>query len=231
MPLSVHRRLDRITASVEGITDLVERMADYWGKELALYFIRKCPLILQHEFRTVMNNCQHVQQLIGLQTSEMALLLRKNPALLILEPVLLHSRYEALPQLTEYNQQQVKALVVKFPLIVNYTTQTLHTKIEQLRQLCSIRDEWREDFEAISPSLLAYYIRDSTDIILRLEYLAASGEGAHIRLFDVMKPSNRLFARRFKAFLRWRTMVRDRQTRQQQAQAQAAAVAEAASTE
>lgn len=107
MPLSVHRRLDRITASVEGITDLVERMADYWGKELALYFIRKCPLILQHEFRTVMNNCQHVQQLIGLQTSEMALLLRKNPALLILEPVLLHSRYEALPQLTEYNQQQV----------------------------------------------------------------------------------------------------------------------------
>lgn len=36
------------------------------------------------------------------------------------------------------------------------------------------RVQWQEDFDCITPSLLAFYLKDTLDLLLRLEYLAAT---------------------------------------------------------
>jgi hypothetical protein len=40
------------------------------------------------------------------------------------------------------------------------------------------RDVWQEDFERISPSLMAFFLRDHKDLLLRLEYLVITGRCA-----------------------------------------------------
>lgn len=70
---------------------------------------------------------------------------------------------------------QVRTLVRKYPVVITLPPQQLAAKVERLRQLCYTREEWARDFEAISPALLAYFLRDSTDQLMRLEYLASTG--------------------------------------------------------
>jgi hypothetical protein len=66
-------------------------------------------------------------------------------------------------------------MVTKYPPVLTMSPQRLAGSVERLRQLCYTREEWARDFESISPSLLAYFLRDATDQLMRLEYLASTG--------------------------------------------------------
>jgi hypothetical protein len=66
-------------------------------------------------------------------------------------------------------------MVTKYPPVLMISPQRLAGSVERLRQLCYTREEWARDFESISPSLLAYFLRDATDQLMRLEYLASTG--------------------------------------------------------
>eukprot|EP00878_Enallax_costatus_P043991 GHUV01052124.1.p1 GENE.GHUV01052124.1~~GHUV01052124.1.p1 ORF type:complete len:140 (-),score=21.67 GHUV01052124.1:164-583(-) len=71
---------------------------------------------------------------------------------------------------------QVRQLVHKYPKVLSTPPQRVQAAVERLRQLSYTREEWARDFETISPSFLAFFLRDSTDVIIRLEYLASTGE-------------------------------------------------------
>jgi hypothetical protein len=91
------------------ITDLVESMADYFGSELTLYYIRRAPAILELDFPTVASRCRGLRDVLGVEEYEQPLLLRKCPALLLLEPQELRARYEALPQVLRLAPDKVSA--------------------------------------------------------------------------------------------------------------------------
>lgn len=66
-------------------------------------------------------------------------------------------------------------LVVKYPTVLTQSPGFVAGCVERLRQLCYTREEWARDFEGMSPGLLAYFLRDATDQLMRLEYLASTG--------------------------------------------------------
>jgi hypothetical protein len=66
--------------------------------------------------------------------------------------------------------------------------QRLSGCVERLRQLCYTREEWARDFESISPSLLAYFLRDASDQLMRLEYLASTGAQENSMYVTVSTP-------------------------------------------
>jgi hypothetical protein len=68
-----------------------------------------------------------------------------------------------------------------------------------------------QDFEYITPSLLAFYIRDHVHLLKRLEYLVSRGEGLQMRLREVFKVSDKTFARRHPQFRTWSRLVQRRQ--------------------
>lgn len=59
------------------------------------------------------------------------------------------------------NHESVKRMVRKYPLILNFQTSSLEDTMDSLRQLSYTRVQWQEDFDAMSPSLLAYFFRDA----------------------------------------------------------------------
>lgn len=111
----------------------------------------------------------------------------------------------------------MRQLVLKFPLVLNWHPEGLRAIIDALRQLAYTRDLWQQDFETITPSLLAFYIRDHCDQLRRLEFLVASGESPDWRLRDVFKPSNHLFARKHRSFGKWVSLVKRRAAAQEAA--------------
>jgi hypothetical protein len=58
---------------------------------------------------------------------------------------------------------QVSALVSKYPLVLNRRTPALEWMVGQLRHLAQSRPQWQADADAISPSLLAFFLRDFGD--------------------------------------------------------------------
>lgn len=119
----------------------------------------------------------------------------------------------------------MRALVVKFPIILNYDTDNLKSYVNTLRQMAQSRELWRENFDTITPSLLAFFIRDHSDLTMRLAFLLASGQGASWTLRDVFKVSNNHFERKHPAYYRWYVArkTRDRARAQRAAGASAAA--------
>lgn len=138
----------------------------------------------------------------------------------------------------------VRTLARKFPLILNFQTKTIEELVDVLRQLSYTRIHWQEDFDTLTPGLLAYFFRDSNDILRRLEFLVTSGTGPFVRLRDVFKMTDNLFNRKYRGFAGWkeerrlleqrRQLMHQRRMAQQQAavaqqqQQQAAAAAAAA---
>jgi hypothetical protein len=99
--------------------------------------------------------------------------------------------------------------------------------------VCYSRVQWQDDYEHITSSQIAYFLRDSADIMNRLEYLAVSGRTPFERLRDVMKMTSNVFNRKhtgFRAWLQQREMLAQRQLamlrrRQEQRAAREAALA------
>lgn len=152
--------------------------------------------------------------MLDLRPSELLMVLRKNPNLFILEPAAVRTRYAALHKVLPLNHDSVRRMVHKFPLILNYQTASVESLLDALRQLSFTRVQWQQDFDLLTPSLLAYYFRDSRDILARMEYLIATGESAHIDIKSVCKMSTNLFSRKHRSYRAWRHMREQR--RQQQ---------------
>lgn len=70
----------------------------------------------------------------------------------------------------------MRAFVLKFPLAFGYNPAAVRTWVERLQQLCFTRDEWTRNYQLeMTPSLMAFFLRDAGDQLLRLEYLASTG--------------------------------------------------------
>lgn len=84
--------------------------------------------------------------------------------------------------------------------------ETLARLVANLRDLSSTRELWHQDFEQITPSLLAFFIRDHTDLLLRLEFLVVTGESPTKHLKEIFKISNNLFLRIHHGYRMWLRM-------------------------
>ena len=67
--------------------------------------------------------------------------------------------------------------------------------LQALRQLSSTRPIWAHNFEILSPSQLAFFLRDRISTLLRLEHLVVVGGCKNATLREVMKMSNQAFLR------------------------------------
>jgi hypothetical protein len=68
------------------------------------------------------------------------------------------------------------------------------------------RVQWQEDFDCITPSLLAFFFRDSSDLTLRMEYLVATRAAPDCSLKVLFKQTNGSFSRKHPDFRAWRVM-------------------------
>lgn len=119
VPPTIHKRLDQLRPiGIDAITDLVERSANHFGAELALYFFRRAPELMQLEFTTIAARCRDIRSTLGIPDYELPLLLRKNPKLMLLEPAELKARYEALPRVLKFTPLQVRVCGLFIPLVV-----------------------------------------------------------------------------------------------------------------
>eukprot|EP00955_Chlamydomonas_euryale_P105948 365671-Chlamydomonas_euryale.AAC.2 len=111
-------------------------------------------------------------------------------------------------------------MVRKYPLVLNSRSETIEAVTEKLRHVAYTRSLWQQDFDCITPSLMAFFLRDYRDLLLRMEYLALTGDSASWSLQQVFKPSNNLFAKKHRGFRQWLNM---RSLRRQQLRRRAAA--------
>ncbi|KAF6255200.1 hypothetical protein COO60DRAFT_1462321 [Scenedesmus sp. NREL 46B-D3] len=151
------------------MTALVESMASHFGKELTLYYIRQQPRLLNLDFDTVLNRCSSIQEMLGIRDSDIPQMLRKCPSCCWSTAKQSRLRTTTSPAWSASHQRWLTTPPV------TTRAQRLANSVERLRQLCYTREEWASDFEAISPGLLAYFLRDATDQLMRLEYLASTG--------------------------------------------------------
>eukprot|EP00775_Hariotina_reticulata_P010951 gene10951-11105_t len=156
------------------MTTLVEQMAGHFGKELTLYYISKQPRLLVMDFQTVLQRCNDIQEVAGVRDVEIPQLLRKCPSLLLLTRQELQQRHENIPRMIHFNSVQTRALIIKYPSVLCGSSNYIKGCIDRFRQLCYTREEWARDFDTISPSLLAYFLKDAGDQLMRLEYLAST---------------------------------------------------------
>ncbi|KAG1660703.1 hypothetical protein FOA52_014322 [Chlamydomonas sp. UWO 241] len=203
LPPRVYRHLHNSTASVEAVTSCVEGLSAKYGRELVLYLLRRCPLILDTDVATAVQKADVARSMLDLQPHEIFMILRKNPMLLVLDSVEARARYDRLHRITPLTHEAVKLMVRKYPLVLNSRSETIEAVTERMRHLAYTRSMWQQDFDCISPSLLAFYLRDYADLLLRLEYLALSGESATWTLQQVFKPSNNLFSKKHRGFREW----------------------------
>lgn len=85
----------------------------------------------------------------------------------------------AVPLFGLCSRAQMRAFVLKFPLAFSFKPSHVRGAVERLQQLCFTRDEWAREYQlAMTPSLMAYFIKDMGDQLRRFEYLASTGEGA-----------------------------------------------------
>jgi len=206
--------MPRISTDISTITRTVENLSKRYGQELVLYYLRRSPNMLSCDYETLVARAEHVRSMLDLRPTEVLAVLRKNPNLFIMESSVVRTRFTSLHKVMPLNHDNVRKLVVKFPLILNYQTTSIEHLMDSLRQLSYTRVQWQQDFDAMSPSLIAFYLRDARDLLLRLEYLVATGENPHIDIKTVFKVSNNLFAKKHRNFRPWLHMREQR--RQQQ---------------
>jgi len=163
-PPRIHRRLDQLRPlGIDAVTDTVERMAEHFGAELALAFLRRQPELLELDFPTIDARARELRATLHVPEHEVPLLLHKNPGLLALEPAELRARFEALPRVLRFSPLQVHALVTKYPLVLSRRTDALQYMVGQLHHLARARSQWQDDADAITPSLLAFFLKDFGD--------------------------------------------------------------------
>lgn len=223
LPVRVHHYIKHLDLDTEigQLTATVEKLTEQYGKELALYYIRRTPEILCYDYDTLAARAEQVRSMLDLRPAELLMILRKNPHLLCLEPQVARSRYNQLHKVTPLNHDSVKKMVRKYPLALNFDTQNVEDIVDRLRQLCNTRVLWQENFDTISFSLLAFFLRDWKDKLARLEFLIVTGEGTSFTLTQVFKPSDNLFCKRYRDFRPWLKARRAKQAQQRQQMQQA----------
>lgn len=68
-------------------------------------------------------------------------------------------------------------LAIKYPSVLNLRSEAVAGRVDRLAHVAGAREQWLADLEGITPSLLAFFLKDATDLLLRLEYLASTGGG------------------------------------------------------
>ncbi|KAJ9523772.1 hypothetical protein QJQ45_019960 [Haematococcus lacustris] len=107
-------------------------------------------------------------------------------------------------QVLGVDAELVRALVIKFPPILNCDTEVVGRRMDVLHQLASSRTQWQEDVELISHNLLVFWLKDYIDLRARLEFLVAQKLSSSITLRMVFKTSNNTFARKYQGFREWK---------------------------
>ncbi|GFH12174.1 uncharacterized protein HaLaN_07811, partial [Haematococcus lacustris] len=186
MTLDVHT----MTATVEGLTH-------QYGPEMVLYLLRKQPNILQYDLNALVRNAEYVGAMLKLRRPDLFRVLTKNANLLCMEPQLVQMRYAGLHKVLGVDAELVRALVIKFPPILNCDTEVVGRRMDVLHQLASSRTQWQEDVEVISHNLLVFWLKDYIDLRARLEFLVAQKLSSSITLRMVFKTSNNTFARKY----------------------------------
>jgi hypothetical protein len=211
MPPRVHSKhcKGHLTADIPAMTHLLVNLEAMLGRELTLHMIRRQPYILNQQFEAVKARHDEIQHWLGLRPSDMILLLKKNPSFLCADPEFFKANFTALKRLLPFTPEQFLALVRKYPPILNWRTEVVKRKLDYLRSLCCTREVWQENLDYITPSLLAFFFKDSVDLTRRLEFLVVTGLAPKLQLRDVFKPSNNLFARKYLGFRAWRKRVED----------------------
>lgn len=188
---------------IDAVTGLVERMAAYFGKELVLFFLRKQPTILQQSWDDMLARIESARSMLDLKPQEKMVLLCKNPFLLCLPASITRQRYSELYKALRLGHEEVKVLVRKYPIVLNVKSATIHMTMDLLRQLCYTRSKWVEEFERITPSLLAFFLNDADDLLERMEFLVVSGESPTYSLREVFKMTNAGWSRRHRSYPLW----------------------------
>jgi hypothetical protein len=70
--------------------------------------------------------------------------------------------------------------VRKFPLVLSRRPEAVADALESLRGVCGSRLQWQQDYERLTPSLLAFYLRDVSDILVRYERFKMYGGGGEV---------------------------------------------------
>ncbi|EFJ45428.1 hypothetical protein VOLCADRAFT_105980 [Volvox carteri f. nagariensis] len=193
-------RLAAVTATVERLTDAV-------GREVAVYLIRRNSWVVLVPADCVAPRMEALRRLLGLPPGGIPDMLRKNPNLLRMEESTLRGRYDALQDAlydaVGFDEHKLRALILKYPLILNFRHQSVHSALMALRVLCSARPEWTTFYQVLSPSQVAFFIRERVITLLRLEYLLLTGGGNGWTLRDIMKMSNNMFRKACGGFRSW----------------------------
>lgn len=152
-PGGIAPRLPAITGTVQKLNDLV-------GREVALYMLRRVPWLVLVPSNELLPRIENVRSMLGVRGPELLMTIRKNPQLLRLDRLLVRQRYDMLHDTTGFTQEQVRALVIKYPLVLNFQEASVARALQALRQLSSTRPMWVHNFEILSPSQLAFFLRD-----------------------------------------------------------------------
>jgi hypothetical protein len=122
MPVRIHRLLPSITADINSMTRFVESMAAHFGKELTLCYIRKQPRLLNLDFDTVLKRCSNMREMLGIRDSDIPMMLRKCPQLLLVDSSALKAAYDHIPRVVGFTP----ALVSLCKGLLYGSTQRLH---------------------------------------------------------------------------------------------------------
>ncbi|GLC67023.1 hypothetical protein PLESTF_000503100 [Pleodorina starrii] len=220
---------DDVEARLAAITATVECLAGSVGREVAVYLIRRSAWLVLQPAEVLAPRMEAVRRLLRLQPGPggggVTDLLRKNPNLLRMQEDTVVGRYRALQKAlydaVGFDEQQLRALIIKYPLILNFKHESVHSALMALRRLCSARPDWTAFYKALSPSQVAFFVRERVVTLLRLEYLLLTGGGSGMTLRDIMKTSNNSFNRSYGGFRSW-MQARLARLRQRMAQARAA---------
>jgi hypothetical protein len=75
---------------------------------------------------------------------------------------------------------QAALLAIKYPSVLNLRSEAVAGRVDRLAHVAAAREQWLDDLEGMTPSLLAYFLKDAPDLLLRLEYLASTGGEAWV---------------------------------------------------
>ena len=166
-PPALVKRLEALRAAgIDQVTLAAERLAARYGSEIALHLICRAPAVLLADPDALEARARALAATVGAAgDAELLPLLHKAPALLLLEPGELRARYEALPRALRFTPQQAREIVAKYPLVLTKATPALAFMADKLRRLAAARPRWAAEAEALTPSLMAFILRDFGDVV------------------------------------------------------------------
>jgi hypothetical protein len=87
--------------------------------------------------RLQIRRAEHVRVMLDLKPPDLAMVLRKNPLLFCHDVALARARFQALHKVMPLSNEGVKQLARKYPLVLNFRTETLEEIMDGLRQVQS----------------------------------------------------------------------------------------------